>query len=79
MTEIKIAQAWGWIGSDGLYPAWTGSADAVTKPVIVVHGLTEADLREMLERRGECEWHGVLRGGLNCLQRQSRKQRECEL
>jgi hypothetical protein len=66
MTEVKIAQAWGTLLTDGGW-LWATTNDHKTAvscvPVLVVHGLTEAELLELLERRGEmlarqgeCEW-----------------------
>jgi hypothetical protein len=56
MTEIKIAQAWGHERSPSALLHHAGEKRGrFTVPYLIVHGLTEAELRELLERRGEVE------------------------
>jgi hypothetical protein len=61
MSEVKIARAWGAVSDEGDQFPWahhSPNAEAgFDIPVLIVHGLTEPELRELLERRGECEWY----------------------
>lgn len=74
MTEIKTAQAWGWLGADGkLRDCWVAATHPDGEPVhfrgVIVYGLTEAEVHEaaaLLEKSREvCEWtrdgFGILR------------------
>lgn len=64
MTEIKTAQAWGWLGADGkLRDCWVAATHPDGEPVhfrgVIVYGLTEAEVHEaaaLLEKSREvCE------------------------
>ena len=66
MTEIKTAQAWGWLGADGkLRDCWVAATHPDGEPVhfrgVIVYGLTEAEVHEaaaLLEKSREvCEWY----------------------
>lgn len=51
MTEIKIARAYGNIFNDQLDPYATARQKMDQKePVLIVHGLTESELRELVAR-----------------------------
>lgn len=65
MTEIKIAQAWGWNERSTKKLSQRASHYRVTSDdfeVLVVHGLAEHELRELVERRGVCEWEYRFKG-----------------
>lgn len=66
MTEIKTAQAWGWLGADGkLRDCWVAATHPDGEPVhfrgVIVYGLTEAEVHEaaalLAKSREVCEWY----------------------
>lgn len=62
--EVLISQAWGYVKplSGALAPEATCSIYGVyNAPVLIVHGLPESELRELIERRGVCEWQRTRR------------------
>lgn len=68
MTEIKTAQAWGWLGADGkLRDCWVAATHPDGEPVhfrgVIVYGLTEAEVHEaaalLAKSREVCEWRNV--------------------
>lgn len=48
MTEIKTAAGRGWLTPNGLRDSWEGSegSEHPNVPVVIVHGLTEAEVHE---------------------------------
>lgn len=62
MTKIKTAQAWlAWTPRGNVYKTSAPIGDSSTSTVVIVHGLTEAEVHEaaeLLEKSREvCEWY----------------------
>jgi NADH pyrophosphatase NudC (nudix superfamily) len=60
MTDkVLIAQAFGAVSDQGTLLPWAHHSDncegGFRAPVLIVHGLPESELRELIERRGVCE------------------------
>lgn len=61
MTEIKTAQAWGALTPDGrVYPLAISTKDGRYKQqIVIVHGLTEAEVHEAAALRSACRELGI--------------------
>jgi len=58
-NEVLIAQAW--LSEDDQAYASPFNHDEYVVPGLTVYGLPESELRELLERRGVCEWQRTRR------------------